>query len=62
MTHIAFLPQGPILFRSIKHLIAAELRCSPSHDFLHWGLHSHMPGACVLHHGMAGRAVENEVC
>ena len=38
------------------------MRCSPLHDFCHKGLHSHMPGACGLHRGMAGRSGENKVC
>ena len=56
--HIGFA--APNLFRSTKHLIAAESRCSPSHDFRHGGLHSHMPGACGLHRGVAGRAVQEK--
>ena len=52
---------APILFRSIKHLIAAEMRCSPPLDFRHGGLYSPMPGACGLHLSVAGRAGENKV-
>ena len=55
--HIGFA--APIILRSIKHLIATELICSPSHDFRHGGLHSPMPGACGLHRGGARRAGEN---
>ena len=58
--HIGFA--ASILFRSIKQSIAAEIRCSPPHDFRHGGLHSHMPGACGLHHSVAGRAEKNKVC
>ena len=41
---------------------AAEMKCSPLHDFRHEGLHSHMPWACGLHRAVAGRAGENKVC
>ena len=58
--HIGFT--APILFRYIKQLVAAEMRCSPPHDFRHGGLNSPMPGACGLHRGVAGHAGENKVC
>ena len=38
------------------------MRCSPLHDFCHKGLYSHMPGACGLLRGVAGRVGENKVC
>ena len=47
--------------RFLKIALQAKHFKTSTHDFPHGG-HYHMPWACGLHQGVAGREGENKVC